>query len=194
MFNASPKPMTRRSTGFTLMEALVVLAISAILVAIAMPSFNASIARARTSDAVNTLVGAIDLARSEAIRRGTLVTACRVLVISTTEPKCTVDASTAYAKADWASGWVIYVDINQSGAFDKDEPVIAVQEPFEGGATAPRAQLLTAEATSASASFRPDGTSVGSLGFAVAYPQAALGAAQVTKTVAVSVLGQVTVH
>ncbi len=58
------------SRGFTMIELLVVITISAILVATAIPSFQWFIARNRASNASNDLLAALQLARAEAIRRG----------------------------------------------------------------------------------------------------------------------------
>ena len=66
-----------RSRGFTLVEMLVVMAISAILIAAAVPSFQSLIASTRASSASGTLVSNLEYARSEAIRRNQNVTVCR---------------------------------------------------------------------------------------------------------------------
>ena len=178
------------------MEVLVVIAISAILIAIAVPAFNASIARAKTTDAANSLLAAVELARSEAIRRSVNVSVCRVQ--STVTPACSTAAVGAnYASGDWAAGWAVFAETNTAGAIgtiDTDEPIVAVQDAFPEAA-APRAGIL--EAASAGVfTFAPDGTRVGggALSFNVTYPQAELGAAQVTRTVNVSILGQVSIN
>lgn len=59
--------------GFTLIELLVTLAVLAIVMAFAVPSFQQLIANNRLSTEVNTLVSALQLARSEAVKRGTEV-------------------------------------------------------------------------------------------------------------------------
>lgn len=87
--------------GFTLIELLVVLTISAILLAVGVPMFQTSIANMRATDAANSLVASIDLARAEAIRRGDVVRLCRI----------TAGSDTACAAAgDWATGWVVWTD------------------------------------------------------------------------------------
>jgi prepilin-type N-terminal cleavage/methylation domain-containing protein len=65
--------------GFTLVELLVVMTISAILIAAAVPSFVWFMATSRTSDSTNTLLAGLQLARSEAIRRNMVVVVCRSL-------------------------------------------------------------------------------------------------------------------
>jgi prepilin-type N-terminal cleavage/methylation domain-containing protein len=62
-----------RGPGFTLLEMMVVLAISAILGALAMPSFNGLLARHRLQAAAHNLQADLVLARLEATRRGQTV-------------------------------------------------------------------------------------------------------------------------
>lgn len=65
--------MTRKN-GFTLLELIITIAIAGILATIAVPAFNNSIARSRLTSNTNQLVGALNLARAEAIDRGEQVT------------------------------------------------------------------------------------------------------------------------
>ncbi len=60
--------------GFTAIELMVTVAVAGVLIATAVPSFTASIARARLEGAVNELGIDLQYARSEAIRRRTSAT------------------------------------------------------------------------------------------------------------------------
>ena len=93
-----------QSRGFTLIEAMVVLTISAILVAVAIPSFQGIIRSSRISSSANSFLSAIDLARSEAIRRATTVTVCRSVNPEAVNADCSNAAANGYAAGDWASG------------------------------------------------------------------------------------------
>jgi type IV fimbrial biogenesis protein FimT len=63
-----------RVRGLTLMELMVTVAILAILVALAVPSFNSFLAKGRLSGAAEVLAQDLQLARSEALRRNDAVT------------------------------------------------------------------------------------------------------------------------
>ncbi|HEX7037014.1 MAG TPA: GspH/FimT family pseudopilin [Pseudomonadales bacterium] len=64
------EPKTR---GFTIVELMVTLAVAAILMGFAVPAFNDFVRQRTMTSAANDLVLAVTFARSEAIRRGGLV-------------------------------------------------------------------------------------------------------------------------
>ena len=59
----------RNSRGLTLVELMVTLAVLAILLSLAAPSFSSLLASTRMSSQTNEFMGALNLARSEAVRR-----------------------------------------------------------------------------------------------------------------------------
>ncbi len=69
-------PRARRGGGFTIVELLVVMAIAAILLTIAVPSYTSTTAIYRVSTESNSLVSDLQYARSEAIKQGITVTLC----------------------------------------------------------------------------------------------------------------------
>lgn len=70
---------TSSVSGFTLTELMVVVAIAGILAAIAMPSFKSLIQSQQVKSACFDLYASLVLARSEAIKRNSLVTVTPVL-------------------------------------------------------------------------------------------------------------------
>lgn len=65
-----PKPSRRSAQGFTVMELIIVLSIVAILTATAVPAMREFNVRSTVSTNANDVVAALNLARSEAVKRG----------------------------------------------------------------------------------------------------------------------------
>ena len=63
-------------TGFTLVELMVALAVLAVLLGIAVPSFQSITNRNRLTAVTNEMLGAVQLARVEAVRRNARVVFC----------------------------------------------------------------------------------------------------------------------
>jgi type IV fimbrial biogenesis protein FimT len=61
---------SNKTKGFTLIELLVALAVLVIIVAFAAPSFVSLIENNRVTTQANTLLAAVNLARSEAVKQG----------------------------------------------------------------------------------------------------------------------------
>ncbi|SFQ04188.1 type IV fimbrial biogenesis protein FimT [Variovorax sp. 770b2] len=82
---------SQRLRGFTLTELLTVITIVAVLAAVAVPSFRSLLLNQRLASAASAMVSALNLARSEAIKRSS-----RVSVLP--------------ARAAWGTGWDVKVD------------------------------------------------------------------------------------
>lgn len=82
--------------GFTLYELMITVAVAAIILSFGVPSFTTFMANNRATTHANELVTALNLARSEATRRGMAVTVCS----STNNSTCNGDT-------DWSTGWVV---------------------------------------------------------------------------------------
>ncbi|HQS02358.1 MAG: hypothetical protein B7Y07_08470 [Halothiobacillus sp. 24-54-40] len=63
----------KRAQGFTIIELMITLTVAAILLAIAIPSFNYLTVSSKLTTTANDLVTAIGVARSEAIKRNAVV-------------------------------------------------------------------------------------------------------------------------
>ena len=67
-------PSAGKANGFTLVELMVTLAVAAILIAMAGPSFTTMIANQRAKDAATAIYMSLTKARGEALKRNTSVT------------------------------------------------------------------------------------------------------------------------
>jgi type IV fimbrial biogenesis protein FimT len=103
-------PMPSRVGGVSLWELLATLSIIATLGATAVPSFAPTIARARLSASVNSLVGSLHFARSTAILRNVPTAVC----LSADGLRCVEQASSA------ARGWLVFHDVERGSPVQLD--------------------------------------------------------------------------
>jgi type IV fimbrial biogenesis protein FimT len=129
-----------------LIELLVTLSIAGILLTIAVPSFIDFIRNSRMASQANDLVLALTLAKSEAVKRGTLVTVC------------SRSSDTACAgSTTWDAGWLVFVDGGVAGTVDGTDVVLQVGSPLTGGNTLRSSNLQRV-------SFQSTGFSLGFIG------------------------------
>lgn len=113
-----------RVEGLTLLELLVALGIAAILLGVGAPALRDLHLDAQRTDAMNALVRALHLARTESLRNGQVVAVCP----TGGDSRCTDDADT------WARGWQVFVntDNDQPARRDSDEIVLLDHGPTAG--------------------------------------------------------------
>lgn len=88
----------RAAGGFSLVELMVTIAVAAILLAIAAPSFTQVIADNRAASAANDLLASLQFARSEAVKRARPVSLC-----PSNDGQTCVSGGTS-----WQEGWIVF--------------------------------------------------------------------------------------
>lgn len=128
-----------RSQGFTLIELMITVTVLVLLTTTALPAMFDLFQRNRISAQTNELLAAINLTRSEAVRRGEAVAICRrvprvgsaTCIQFGTGCQCSTDANEG-----WEQGWLVFVDDGATqNFFEAGEELIAVQDEFSGGTT-----------------------------------------------------------
>lgn len=95
----------KNSTGFTLIELMVAIAIVAIVSSLAFPSMSSFYTNNRLTAIVNDLLVGLNFTRAESIKRNLPVTIC-------------ASANGSSCASDWSAGWIIFVDRNADGVVD----------------------------------------------------------------------------
>ena len=104
--------------GFTLIELMVTISVLAILLTIAVPSFQTFVLNNRITGQANDMMTALNYARSEAIKRG-----------------LPVSMSSNSGTADWSTGWFVFSDPSGNGIVDAGDITLRVWPALGGGNT-----------------------------------------------------------
>lgn len=96
-----------RQYGVTLVELLLTIVVLTALLAIGVPTFKQFVKNNRLTAQANDLVIAIQLARSEAVKRTTSTFIC-----------ASDDGSTCSGNDNWTTGWIVFSDLNRNGIPD----------------------------------------------------------------------------
>jgi len=91
--------------GVTIIELMITIAILAVLLGLAVPSFQEFVIRSRLDSAAQEMLTTLQFARSEAIRRGAQVSLRR----------------TSSSSGKWGDGWSMFIDADSDGELDDGE-------------------------------------------------------------------------
>lgn len=131
--------------GFTLLELLIALAVSAILMTSALPSLSGLIQRNRLETARHAFITALAFAKTEAIKRNTDVSLCP-----------SRDGAHCLPTGDWQYGWIAFEDRDENREPESGEPILRRHGPLTSGIT------LISSNSRRVITFQPLGTAGGS--------------------------------
>ena len=133
-----------KNHGFTLIELIVTLAVVAIVLVTGIPALNQMTDNNRLVSQINSIAGSLSLARSEAIKTGSVVTVCA----SSDSATCNVTT--------WESGWIVFTDVDKDNVVDSGtDTIIKIEGALNGGTTL----RLTNYDVAGIYQFLPDGSS-----------------------------------
>ncbi len=107
-------------SGYTLTEFLFAIIIIVILAGLAVPAYQSLATHVRVTTQVNQLITAINFARSEAIKRHTMVSICN----SKDGQSC---------GGTWREGWLIFVDKQANGKVSATDQILRVYSALPVG-------------------------------------------------------------
>lgn len=170
-------PREQHSSGFTMLELIIVIAIVGVLIALGVPSFKYVTTANRIASEVNGLLGDMQFARAEAIKEGQTVVVC----VSSNGTTC--------ANSPWNNGWIVCSDPANDGSCDGGQPIYRVQKPFTSTDT------FIAGGNTDALTFNRDGFAVGLAGaVTITLHNAPVVVPAYTRCLAVSAVGTLTVE
>jgi type IV fimbrial biogenesis protein FimT len=115
--------MSRTPRGFTLIEIMVAVAVTVILLTVAVPNYINFMRSNKLSANVNSFVQALQFARLEARGRGA------TLCASADQKSC--DSK----NKQWSNGWIIFSDYDMDGEVDAADDILRVGDALPAGFT-----------------------------------------------------------
>jgi len=106
----------KKISGFTIIELITVMAIAGILLAIAVPSMRSFSQKGKISSFGNEMVSALQIARSEAIKRSGIACVCPTANANDPIPVCS-------GSNDWESGWIAFFDSTGNCSFNPGDVI-----------------------------------------------------------------------
>ena len=112
-------PSRHVQAGYSIYDLLITSAIVSVL-GLGAVGMTGLVQDGRMTGAVNQLMGELNLARSESIRRGIPVTLCK-----------TENGAHCATGSEWHTGWIIFVDEDADHQIDDGETIIRIEQPLD---------------------------------------------------------------
>jgi len=109
--------------GYSLFDLIVTSAVAAVA-GFGAVGMTGLVQDARMTSLVNQLMGDLNLARGESIKRNVAVTLCK-----------SNDGASCSDEAAWREGWIVFADDNKNREVDTNEAIIRVQQTLAGDMT-----------------------------------------------------------
>lgn len=159
------------STGFTLVELMVTLAVLTIILGIAVPGMGDFVSNQRVRSQADSMLASLALARNESITQNLRVTLCP----SSNGTSCT---------GTWSQGWIVFRDGGTAGTVDGSDTVMRAFSSKKNVSVSMSSNF------SSYVSFLPTGRSLGS-GGATTGGTVTVSGGNLTRTINVCTTGRV---
>ena len=113
--------MPTNPRGFTLIEALIVMAVVSLLLCLAVPAWTDAVAATRSSDARSRLYRTLLAADNHATATGVAVVVC-----------ASADGASCSRSPEWTRGWIAFADLDEDRAPDANETMLRREGALEG--------------------------------------------------------------
>ena len=119
----------KKNRGFTLIELIITVAVITVLLTIGVPNLQTFLKGNRLTAHTNAIVGTLQLARTEAVKRSGIVVICG----STNLTSCN--------SSSWENGWIVFFDDGEDAASaitsapTGSDMILRVNEALKGGTT-----------------------------------------------------------
>ncbi len=111
--------LAKQNSGFTIVELMLAVAIAAILIAVAAPSFRSTIENNGVLAISDDLITSLRYAREEALRQGLPISMCA----SSDQNTCT---------GTWSQGWIVFIDEDTNGTLNGADTIISAKQEVPG--------------------------------------------------------------
>ncbi|WP_338845678.1 GspH/FimT family pseudopilin [Massilia sp. W12] len=162
---------------------MVTVLITVLLLTVGVPNMAGFLNDSKVSTHANDMIGAMTLARSEAVQRSRLVTICRSEKPNDAAPQC------SNGSTNWNAGWIVFAEGSSApatvGVFDNGDTILYRQDVLP--------QNVNAQGNLSSLTFNAMGEAAGAVNPAFQFNYSVSGNAKAKRQVCIGRTGRVRV-